>query len=157
MRMVTAPETTQFPKKRRSQAEKVGRLKYIIELQHRILRQLSIMRTTQRYIIEGLDIGGYLQFDQPYIEKVCCRDEVDTAILKEMFQAGEGGILPKDIALNLKEYELDRWQVLHKIQRMNKHLVEEIAKKVAEKRGHKWALTNFAYKAWKQTYEELKE
>jgi len=78
--MVAASETTQLPKKRRSQAEKVGRLKYIIELQHRILRQLSIMRTTQRYIIEGLDIGGYLQFDQPYIEKVCCKSEIDIAI-----------------------------------------------------------------------------
>lgn len=154
--MVAASETTQLSKKRRSQAEKVGRLKYIIELQRRILRQLSIMRTTQRYIIEGLDIGGYLQFDQPYIEKVWCRDEVDTAILDELLRAG-GGILPKDIALNLKECGLDRWQVLHRIQRMNKRLNEEIAKKVTEKRVYKWALTNFAYKAWKQTYEELED
>jgi len=115
------------------------------------------MRTTQRYIIEGLDIGGYLQFDQPYIEKVCCKSEVDIAILDELLRAGEGGILPKDIALNLKEYGLDRWQVLHRIQHMNKRLDEEIAKKVAEKRGRKWALTNFAYKAWKQTEAELEE
>ena len=157
MRMVAASETSQLPKRRRSQAEKVGRLKYIIELQHRILRQLSIMRTTQRYIIEGLDIGGYLHFDQPYVEKVCCRDEVDIAVLEQLFRAGEGGILPKDIALNLREYELDRWQVFHRIQRMNKSLDEEIAKKVAEKRGHRWALTNFAYKAWKQTKGDLEE
>lgn len=67
------------------------------------------------------------------------------------------GILPKDIALNLKEYELDRWQVLHRIQCINRRLDEEIAKKVAEKRGHKWALTNFVYKAWKQTEGELEE
>jgi len=40
---------------------------------------------------------------------------------------------------------------------MNKRLDEEIAKKVAEKRGHKWALTNLAYKAWKQTEAELEE
>jgi hypothetical protein len=155
--MVAAAETAQLPRKRRSRAEKVGRLKYIIELQHRILRQLSIMQTTQRYIIEGLDIGGYLQFHQPYIEKVCCKGEIDIAILDELFRAGEGGILPKDIALNLKEYGLDRWQVLRRIKRMNKRLEKEIAKKIAEKRGHRWALTNFAYKAWKQTYEELKE
>jgi hypothetical protein len=155
--LVAASETTQLPKKRRSRAEKVGRLKYIIELQHRILRQLSIMRTTQRYIIEGLDIGGYLQFDQPYIEKVCCRDEVDLAILDELFRAGDVGVLPKDLAFNLGRYKLDRWQVLRRIKRMNKRLEKEIAKKIAEKRGHKWALTNFAYKAWKQTYGQLKE
>jgi hypothetical protein len=40
---------------------------------------------------------------------------------------------------------------------MNNRLEKEIAKKIAEKRGHKWALTNFAYKAWKQTYGQLKE
>jgi hypothetical protein len=151
--MVATSETAQLPRKRRSRAEKVGRLKYIIELQHRILRKLSIMQTTQRYIIEGLDIGGYLQFDQPYIEKVCCRDEVDLAILDELFRAGDVGILPKDMAFSLSRYKLDRWQVLRRIKRMNKRLEKEIAKKLAEKRGHRWALTNFAYKAWKQTYE----
>jgi hypothetical protein len=155
--MVATSEATRLPKKRRSRAEKVGRLKYIIELQHRILRQLSIMQTTQRYIIEGLDIGGYLQFDQPFIEKVCCRDEVDLAILDELFRAGDVGILPKDLALSLSRYELDRWQVLRRIKGMNKRLKKEIAKRLAEKRGHRWALTNFAFKAWKQTYEELKE
>jgi hypothetical protein len=113
------------------------------------------MQTTQRYIIEGLDIGGYLQFDHPYIEKVCCRDEVDLAILYELFRAGDVGILPKDLACNLRRYKLDRWQVLRRIKRMNKRIEKEIAKKLAEKRGHRWALTNFAYKAWKQTYEEL--
>jgi hypothetical protein len=40
---------------------------------------------------------------------------------------------------------------------MNKSLDEEIAKKVAEKRGHKWALTNFTHKAWRQTEAELGE
>lgn len=90
-------------------------------------------------------------------EKVCRKGEIDIAILDELFRAGEGGILPKDIALNLKEYELDRWQVLHRIQCINRRLDEEIAKKVAEKRGHKWALTNFVYKAWKQTEGELEE
>ena len=133
--MVVASETAQLSRKRRSQGERVGRLKYIIELQLRILRQLSIMQKTQRYIIEGLDVGGYLQFDQPYIEKACCRDEVDIAILDALFRTGEGGILPKDIALNLSEYEIDRLQVLHRVQRMNGSLDKEIAKDAAEKRG----------------------
>jgi len=34
---------------------------------------------------------------------------------------------------------------------MNKLLDEEIAQKVAEKQGHKWALTAFARDAWGKT------
>jgi len=143
------------PKKRRSQAEKVGRLMYILELEHRILKEIAQLRTTLRYVIMGLDIGGYLVFDQPYIEKVCCLDDVDKAILNELHEAGAGGILPKDLASALKEYKLDRWQVLRRIQRMNKRLDEEIAQNVAEKQGHKWALTSFAREAWGSTKEEI--
>jgi len=45
--------------------------------------------------------------------------------------------------------------VLRRIQRMNKRLDQEIAQKVAEKQGHKWALTSFARGAWGQTKEEF--
>jgi 3-hydroxyisobutyrate dehydrogenase-like beta-hydroxyacid dehydrogenase len=106
-------------------------------------------------MIEGLDIGGYLHFDLPYIEKVCCLDEVDKAILEELYTAGERGILPKDIVHDLKPLIGDRWQVLHRIQHMNKRLDLEIAQKVAEKRGHEWALTSFARNAYDLTKEKL--
>jgi len=107
-------------------------------------------------MIQGLDIGGYLYFDQPHIEKVCCRDDdVDKAILNELHCAGAAGILPEDLANALGGYQLDRWQVLRRIQRMNKRLEEEIAQGVAEKQGHRWALTSFAREAWGSTKEEL--
>lgn len=157
--MVAALETARSsvfePKKRRGQAEKVGRLKYIIDLEKQILEEFKVFRITQCYMIMGLDIGGYLQFDKPYIEKVCCRDDdIDKAVLNELYGAGAAGILPKDLAKALEEYRLDRWQVLRRIQRMNKRLYEEIAQKVAEKNGHKWALTSFARDTWGQTKEE---
>jgi len=38
---------------------------------------------------------------------------------------------------------------------MNKRLDEEIAQKVAEKQGPKWALTSFARDAWGQTKAEI--
>jgi hypothetical protein len=156
--MVAASETAQSlvpaPKKRRTQAQKVGRLQYILDLEQRILKELELLRITQRYMIQGLDIGGYLHFDKPYIEKVCCREDVDKAILNELHCAGAADILLKDLAKALEEYELDRWQVLRRIQRMNQRLDQEIAQEVAEKQGHKWALTNFAREAWGQTKEE---
>jgi len=114
-----------------------------------------MLRITQRYMIQGLDIGGYVHLDQPFIEKVCCRDGVDKAILSELYGAGDAGILPKDLANALEEHGLDGWQVLRRIQRMNKRLDEEIAQKVAEKHGHKWALPAFARDAFGQTKEEI--
>jgi len=102
-------------------------------------------------------LSGYLHFDQPYVEKICCHDDVDKAILNELYGAGAAGILPRDLANALEEYKLDRWQVLRRIQRMNKRLDEEIAQKVAEKQGHKWALTSFAQEAWGSTKKNLLE
>ncbi len=40
-------------KKRRSQAEKVGRLVYILELEKRILKEIAQLCKTQRYVIMG--------------------------------------------------------------------------------------------------------
>ena len=140
-------------KKKRSQAEKVGRLRYILELEQRILSEIAQQRLTLRYMIKGLDIGGYLVFD----EKVVCRDDVDKAILEELHNGGAEGVLPKILAQALKEYCLDRVQVLRRIQRMNKRLDQEIAREVAQKHGHKWALTEFVRDAWGITREELEE
>jgi len=143
------------PRKRRTQAQKVGRLVYISGLVERILKEIAHLRIGQRYIIEGLSIGGYLVFDKPFIEHVVCCDDVDQAILVELHHAGCGGVLPKDIAHALNVYGLNRFQVLRRIQHMNKLLEEEIAQKVAEKQGHKWALTSFAREAWGSAKEGL--
>jgi len=58
-------------------------------------------------------------------------------------QNGVKGSLPSAIATELGEYGLKRWDVTRRIQRMNKKLMKEIGQKVAEKRGHQWAPTNF--------------
>jgi hypothetical protein len=130
---------------------------YISGLGERILKEMAQLRTGQRYIIEGLSIGGYLVFDKPFVEHVVCRDDIDKAILVELHHAGYSGVLPKDIAHALREYELNRFQVLRRIQHMNKLLEEEIAKKVAEKHGHKWALTEFTHEAYDKSEEELSQ
>jgi len=40
---------------------------------------------------------------------------------------------------------------------MNKLLDEEIEQKVAEKHGHKWALTEFTHEAYDKSKEELSQ
>jgi 3-hydroxyisobutyrate dehydrogenase-like beta-hydroxyacid dehydrogenase len=77
--------------------------------------------------------------------------------VEELYRAGERDVLPKDVVHDLKSMIRDRWQVLHRIQHMNKRLDMEIAQKVAEKRGHEWALTSFARNAYDLTKEKLEK
>jgi len=86
-----------------------------------------------------------------------CRPKVDVQIITCLIEKGVWGALPKDIASALKDYELNRFQVLRRIQHMNKLLYEEVAHKVAEKHGHKWALTEFTREAYDKTKEELSQ
>lgn len=141
--------------KRRSQAEKVGRLKYIIQLQKRILREIKVLEIRQRTIFHGLK--DFFEFDQGYIQKRICKDEVDEAILQRLLEVGNGGMLPSHLAQELKRFRLDRWKVSARIKRMNKKLRKELGQNVAEKRGHEWAMTSFARNIWGATKKEIKK
>jgi hypothetical protein len=132
--------------RRRSKAEKVGRLKYIIELLKRLERQISEIDVRTRTLMAGL--REWMSFEPSYIQKVAREDEVDVEIITCLMQKGVGGLLPSAIATELGEYGLKRWDVTRRIQRMNKKLMKELGQKVAEKRGHQWAPTSFLTDAW---------
>lgn len=152
--MTIGAETKENHKKKRKIYMKIGTYKYLLQLLHRIRREISDMRRTQRYMIQGLE--HEFLFDQDYIRSITCRDEVDQAILDGLYTAGPAGKLPKDIALELAEYKLNPWNVTQRIRRMNKRLDRHIAKIVAEKRGLKWALTSWAFYNWGASAEEMK-
>jgi hypothetical protein len=132
--------------RRRSKAEKVGRLKYIIELLKRLERQISEIDVRTRTLMAGL--REWISFKPSYIQKVACEDEVDAEIITCLIQKGVGGLLPSAIASKLSKYGLKRWNVTRRIQRMNKKLMKELGQKIAEKRGHCWAPTSFMLDAW---------
>ncbi|MEM3618150.1 MAG: hypothetical protein QXK47_03640 [Candidatus Bathyarchaeia archaeon] len=132
--------------RRRSRAEKVGRLKYIIELLKRLERQIGEIDVRTRTLMAGL--REWISFEPSHIQKVACEDEVDVEIITCLIQKGVGGLLPSTIAKELGEYGLKRWDVTRRIQRMNKKLMKEMGQKVAEKRGHQWAPTNFLVDVW---------
>jgi len=143
--------------KKRSQADKKGRHKYTLELQHEILDEIKLIRIMQQKIFIALKLAQMAPFDEPFIKQVCAKDEIDKAILQELWEAGHRGILPKDIIANIKHPGLwDRWQVLHRIEHMNKRLQELTGEQVAEKHGHEWALTEFAYEAYDLTKDKIK-
>jgi len=119
--------------RRRSRAEKVGRLKYIIELIKHLERKIEQVDLRTRTLMAGL--REWISFEPSYIQKVACEDEVDVEIITCLMQKGVGGLLPSAIATELGEYDLKRWDVTRRIQRMNKKLTKELGQKVAEKRG----------------------
>jgi hypothetical protein len=157
----------QEPKKKRSQTDKIGRLKYNQYLLKRVLTEISEVREVQRIILNGLKGAGYFHFDVPLIQKFACEDQLDLEILQMVYESGRQGIFPKDVAAALPQYKdtkgqpIKHYHVSRRIQRMNKRLKHETGELLFEKRGWKWALTKFAFDIWnvvdkKEMEEEVK-
>lgn len=106
-----------------------------------------------RTIFAGLK--GSFNFEQPLIERVACEDSVDSEILQLLFEAGSSGLLPKDLVAKLVQFKVTRHQISRRILRMNKRLKLETGELLFEKRGHKWALTRFAFDVYGCTEEEF--
>jgi hypothetical protein len=132
--------------KKRSQSDKVGRLKYTLQVLNRIEDKLDSLDRRFTRIEQGLKPS--FVFEQSYIEEAACCDEVDREILRLLFEAGCPGLLPKDLAARLLCFRIRRFQVSRRIFRMNKRLIKELGEAVAEQRGWHWALTGFAVEAW---------
>ena len=147
-------EPVQNTKKKRSQADKVGRLKYKQQLLKQTLAEVEEVKLMLRTIFAGMK--GSFDFEQSLIERVACEDEVDREILRLLFEAGSPGLLPKELADKLERFKVARHQVSRRILRMNKHLKKEFGEVVAEKRGWHWALNNFVADSWRATEKELR-
>ena len=142
-------------RRRRTQAEKVGRVKYIVYKLGRLERQLKLIDDRTKTLVQGL--RDFMQFEKGYVEDVICQDEVDKLILQTLLEVGNAGILPSQLSARLSRYHVDRWRVTRRIQRMNKRLRKELGQSVAEKRGHKWAMTSFMHETWGSKIEEIRE
>jgi len=148
-RMETAENPVQNTKKKRSQSDKIGRLKYNQQLLKKTLSELEEVKLMLRTIFAGLK--GSFNFEQTLIERVACKDEVDKEILQLLFEVGNSGLLPKDLQTRLERFKVSRHQISRRILRMNKCLEKEFGEHIAEKRGWHWALTAFAVEIWGET------
>src|SRR4030067_3120312 len=86
----------QTDKKKRSQSDKLGRLKYNQQLLKQTLSEIEEVKLMLRTIFAGLK--GSFNFEQTLIERIACVDEVDMEILQLLFEAGRSGLLPKNLA-----------------------------------------------------------
>ena len=151
--METTEKPVQNPKKKRSQSDKIGRLKYNQQLLKQTLAEVEEVKLMLRTIFAGLKDS--FNFDKPLIERIVCQDEVDREILRLLYEAGSTGMLPKDLQSKLEQFKVTRHQISRRILRMNKRLEKEFGEHIAEKRGWHWALTNFAIEAWGKTKDEI--
>jgi len=135
----------QNQKKKRSQSDKIGRLKYNQQLLKQTLAEVEEVKLMLRTIFAGLK--GSFNFEQSLIERTACVDDVDREILQLLFEAGKPGLLPKDLQARLERFKVTRHQISRRILRMNKQLEKEFGEKAAEKRGWHWALTSFTIEA----------
>ena len=153
--MKPATETSQKRKKKRAPWEKYGKMRYIYRHIKQIENTLDRMEKRQRIILDALSQLTIPSKD--FLSLVVCKDEVDVAILNELYEAGPRGLYPVVIADRLATYGLSRFMVTYRIQRMNKRLKKELDQLVAEKRGWRWALTQTVYEIWGETKEEISE
>jgi len=144
--MEYAKKPVQNGKKKRSLSDKMGRLKYNQQLLKQTLGEIEEVKLMLRVIFAGLK--GSFNFEQSLIERIACCDEVDREILQLLFEAGNPGLLPKDLQTRLERYKVSRHQISRRILKMNKRLEKEFGEHAAEKRGWHWALTSFIIEVW---------
>ena len=143
--MTIGKDTKENSKKQHPIWMKKGSYKYLLQILHAIKREISDLRKTQRYMVQGLQHEFF--FDKDYIRDIACSDEIDQEILDRVRHAPASGILLRDIAREV-QCNLTPWKVTLRIRRMNKKLDKQIGQKVAEKLCLCWALTSFAETAW---------
>ena len=151
-------EPVQKARKRRSQAEKRGINRWNQVLLQRGDKKLDQILDELRWIRRGLKKVGFSDYDEPAVEGFAVKDQVDREILQKVREAGDVGVFPKDVAEwvnKLDAYGLEYYDVSRRIVRMNKRLHFETGKVLFEKRGHKWALTKFAFEVYGVTEEEV--
>jgi len=153
--MEESEKPVQNQKKKRSQSDKIGRLKYNQQLLKQTLAEVEDVKLMLRTIFAGLK--GSFNFEQSLIVRVACEDEVDREILRMLFEAGSSGLLPKKLAAKLEVFKIQRFQVSRRILRMNKKLANEFGEHAAEQRGWHRALTSFAAEVWGKSKREVEE
>jgi hypothetical protein len=151
------------PIKKRSQADKVGRIKYQAEKLRDLELEMRVVKRMVLAIYHGLMKSHLLEFDKDFLTSITSQDKIDLEILHILRAAGREGILPKDLSIELSVsgFKVRRFQVSRRIIRINKRLQKELSQNAAEKQGHKWALTKFMVESWgegivrAETKEEL--
>ena len=139
------------PKKKRSQNNKYGINRWNQHLLKDALKEIKDIKTEMRWIRVKLDRLGEADYSKQDIEHFAVFDDVDREIVQRLLEVGVNGDLPKDVAFEVNRrggYGLKRYDVARRLVRLNNKLHKKTGKVLFEKRGHKWALTRFAFETY---------
>ena len=131
----TVQKEEKKPRKRRSQAEKVGRRKFIIKKLHQHEELLKRIDRRTRMLADGL--RGFLMLGEDYVSMVACKDDIDFAILNLLLEARHVGKRTGEIAAELG---IDHRVISRRIYAMNKRMEEETEEVIVTKHKGKWRL-----------------
>jgi hypothetical protein len=154
----TSKETVEKPLKKRSQEDKVGRLKYHEVLTKKVFAQNERLLDELRWIRRRLERIGEADYSVGDVEGFAVLDEVDREIVQRVREAGVPGVLPNVVAADVNQrglFNLRYYDVSRRILRMNKRLFFETGKCLFEKRGHHWALTRFGFESYNEPLSEV--
>jgi hypothetical protein len=143
----------------RSIENKLGRQKYHEVLTKKVFAQNEQILDELRWIRHRVKALGESDIDMPMLERYAFRDQVDSEIFQRLMTAGDSGVFPKDVAVDvaLAKYHLRYYDVSRRIVRMNKRLHFEVGEFLFEKRGHRWAVTKFGFEVWGKSKKEFDE
>ena len=143
----------------RSIENKLGRQKYHEVLTKKVLAQNEQILDELRWIRHRVKALGESDIDMPMLERYAFRDQVDSEIFQRLMTAGDSGVFPKDVAVDvaLAKYDLRYYDVSRRLVRMNKRLHFEVGEFLFEKRGHRWAVTKFGFEVWGKSKKEFDE
>jgi hypothetical protein len=144
-------EAVKNPKKKRSQSDKAGINRWNQQLIIRCLAKLEALESEARWIRHKMDRLGEADYSRDDVKRFSVMDAVDREIVQRLLEVGVDGALPKDVAAEVNRrggHSLPYYEVGRRLVRLNKKLHFETGKLLFEKRGHKWALTRFAFEVY---------
>jgi hypothetical protein len=149
-------------RKGRSQAEKVGKFRYLNRKVDRLTDEVKRLRSDQeaRFRVLFNSLRPLLaEVDSEYIVGVVCEDEADVALLDYMRSKGDNGITPSEAsaAVELRRFRFRPYHVTRRVQRMNVRLRRELGKPVAESVMRRWVLTSFVLSAFGLSKQDVEE
>jgi len=146
--------TTRNVKRRRTPEQKYGKYKWLNIL---VRRNAEEIREIKR-MLRGLTLGlsHLMDFDSQYLIDMVCQDSRDGAILDVLRAAGANGLSPKEIHAQVRCYGLKYHHITRRIKRMNKRM-QKIDKRVADKVGRNWALSDFMLRNWSAKTAEIEK
>ena len=129
--METAEKPVQNNKKKRSQSDKIGRLKYNQQLLKQTLAEVEEVKLMLRTIFAGLK--GSFNFEQSLIERVVARMRLTGKFCRYSLKLVLRACCQRIWLLSLKGFKVTRHQVSRRILRMNKRLEKEFGEHVVRK------------------------